>query len=121
MSIRKAGIDIKLINLINTNIMKIITSIIASLVLAGSVFAGCPSKAIKGKFVSFDEDSKKLVYKKGKNEKSVTIGSGTKMIDFKSISDLTDKDMIEIHGCNCSNKTATKVAKLSKQSKDKES
>lgn len=101
--------------------MKIITSIIASLVLAGSVFAGCPSKAIKGKFVSFDEDSKKLVYKKGQNERSVTIGSGTKMVDFKSIGDLTGKDMIEIHGCNCSNKTATKVAKLTKPSKKKES
>ena len=51
--------------------MKIITSLIISLALAGSVFAGCPSKAIKGKFVSFDEESKTLTVKKGKKDQKV--------------------------------------------------
>ena len=41
--------------------MKLVTSLIASLFLAASIFAGCPSKTIKGKVVSFDADSKTLL------------------------------------------------------------
>ena len=49
--------------------MKIITTAIVSLLFAGSIFAGCPSKTIKGKVVSFDEESKTLTVAQGKKEK----------------------------------------------------
>ena len=101
--------------------MKIITSLIISLALTGSVFAGCPSKAIKGKFVSFDEESKTLTVKKGKKDQKVKIGSKTEMVGFECPSELSSSDPVEIHGCNCSNKTASKVALAAKKGKKKES
>tara|TARA_B100000886_G_scaffold317707_1_gene257189 strand:- start:245 stop:532 length:288 start_codon:yes stop_codon:yes gene_type:complete len=94
--------------------MKTLTSIIVSFALAGSVFAGCPSKAIKGSVVSFDADSKTLTVKKGKKDQKIKVGSKTKMVGFDDPSKLTSKDKVEIHGCNCSNKTASKIAVVAK-------
>ena len=93
--------------------MKIIASIIVSLALAGSVFAGCPSKAFKGKVVGFDADSKTLTVKKGKKDQKIKVSSKTEMVGFDNPAKLTTKDMVEVHGCNCSNKNASKIAMVS--------
>ena len=42
--------------------------------------AGCPSKAIHGKVVGFDEESKTLTVAQGKKEKKVQVGSKTEMV-----------------------------------------
>ena len=63
--------------------MKLFSTAIISLLFAGSVFAGCPSKTIKGKVVSFDEESKTLTVAQGKKEKKVQVGSKTKMEGFE--------------------------------------
>ena len=62
--------------------MKILSTAILSLLFAGSVFAGCPSKTIKGKVVGFDEESKTLTVALGKKEKKFQVGSKTKMEGF---------------------------------------
>ena len=49
--------------------MKKIFSLVALLAFAGSVYAGCPSKPIHGKVVSFDKESKTLTVAQGKKEK----------------------------------------------------
>ena len=48
--------------------MKKLFSIVALLAFAGSVYAGCPSKPIHGKVVSFDVESKTLTVAQGKKE-----------------------------------------------------
>ena len=102
--------------------MKIITTTIVSLLFAGSVFAGCPSKAIKGKVVSFDEESKTLTVAQGKKEKKVQVGSKTKMEGFECPTKLEAGARVSIDGCNCKNKTASKIAlSAGKKSKKKES
>ena len=53
--------------------MKLLSTAIISLLFAGSVFAGCPSKTINGKVVSFDEESKTLTVAQGKKEKKVQV------------------------------------------------
>ena len=97
--------------------MKIILSSIVSLLFAASVFAGCPSKAINGKVVGFDSESKILTVAMGKKEKKVTVGSKTKMVGFDCTSKLTKDTRVSIEGCNCSNKTASKVS-IKKGKKD---
>ena len=89
--------------------MKLIITSIVSLLFAGSVFAGCPSKAINGKVVSFDEESKTLTVAMGKKEKKVQVGSKTTMVGFECPTELTKDTRVSITGCNCSNKTASKV------------
>ena len=78
--------------------MKIITTTIVSLLFAGSVFAGCPSKAIKGKVVSFDEESKTLTVAQGKKEKKVQVGSKTKMEGFECPTKLEAGTRVSIDG-----------------------
>jgi ribosomal protein S17 len=90
--------------------MKLVTSLIASLFLAASVFAGCPSKTIKGKVVSFDADSKTLTVKQGKKEKQVKVSSKTAMDGFECPTKLAAGDNVSIDGCNCSSKKASKIA-----------
>ena len=90
--------------------MKLIITSIVSLLFAGSVFAGCPSKAMNGKVVSFDEESKTLTVAMGKKEKKVKVGSKTKMVGFDCPTKLTKDTRVSVDGCNCSNKTATKVS-----------
>lgn len=90
--------------------MKIITSILASFFLAASVFAGCPSKTIKGKVVSFDSDSKTLTVKQGKKEKQVKVSSKTELDGFECPTKLASGDSVSIDGCNCSSKKASKIA-----------
>ena len=90
--------------------MKLVTSLIASIFLAASVFAGSPSKTIKGKVVSFDADSQTLTVKQGKKEKQVKISSKTAMDGFECPTKLAAGDSVSIDGCNCSSK---KPAKLS--------
>ena len=89
--------------------MKLVTSLIASLFLAASVFAGCPSKTIKGKVVSFDADSKTLTVKQGKKEKQVKVSSKTAMDGFECPTKLVAGDSVSIDGCNCSSKKASKI------------
>ena len=89
--------------------MKLVTSLIASLFLAASVFAGCPSKTIKGKVVSFDADSKTLTVKQGKKEKLVKVSSKTAMDGFECPTKLAAGDSVSIDGCNCSSKKASKI------------
>ena len=90
--------------------MKIISTAILSLLFAASVFAGCPSKTIKGKVVSFDEESKTLTVAQGKKEKKVQVGSKTKMEGFECPTKLEAGARVSIDGCNCKNKVATKVS-----------
>ena len=90
--------------------MKILRTAILSLLFAGSVFAGCPSKTIKGKVVGFDEESKTLTVALGKKEKKFQVGSKTKMEGFDCPTKLEAGSRVSISGCNCSNKVATKVA-----------
>ena len=89
--------------------MKIISTAIVSLLFSASVFAGCPSKAIKGKVVSFDEESKTLTVAQGKKEKKVQVGSKTKMEGFECPTKLKAGARVTIDGCNCKNKVASKV------------
>ena len=89
--------------------MKLVTSLIASLFLAASVFAGCPSKTIKGNVVSFDADSKTLTVKQGKKEKQVKVSSKTAMDGFECPTKLAAGDSVSIDGCNCSSKKASKI------------
>jgi ribosomal protein S17 len=90
--------------------MKLVTSLIASLFLTASVFAGCPSKTIKGKVVSFDADSKTLTVKQGKREKQVKVSSKTALDGFECPTKLAVGDSVSIDGCNCSSKKASKIA-----------
>ena len=90
--------------------MKLVTSLIASIFLAASVFAGCPSKTIKGKVVSFDADSKTLTVKQGKREKQVKVSSKTALDGFECPTKLAAGDNVSIDGCNCSSKKASKIA-----------
>ncbi len=89
--------------------MKLIITSVVSLLFAGSVFAGCPSKAMNGKVVSFDEESKTLTVSIGKKEKKVQVGSKTQMVGFDCPTKLTKDTRVSVDGCNCSNKTASKV------------
>ena len=89
--------------------MKLVTSLIASIFLAASVFAGCPSKTIKGKVVSFDADTKTLTVKQGKREKQVKVSSKTAMDGFECPTKLAAGDSVSIDGCNCSSKKASKI------------
>ena len=89
--------------------MKLVTSLIASIFLAASVFAGCPSKTIKGKVVSFDADSKTLTVKQGKREKQVKVSSKTELDGFECPTKLAAGDSVSIDGCNCSSKKASKI------------
>ena len=81
--------------------MKKLFVIIASLVFAGAVFAGCPSKAFKAKLVGFDKESKVLSLKAGKKEIKVKVGSKTEMAGFECPTKLAAGASLEIHGCNC--------------------
>ena len=87
-------------------------------VMTGSVFAGCPSKTIKGKVVSFDEESKTLTVALGKKEKKVQVGSKTKMEGFECPTKLEAGARVSIDGCNCKNKVATKVSVAKGKKKD---
>ena len=89
--------------------MKLFSTAIISLLFAGSVFAGCPSKTIKGKVVSFDKESKTLVVAQGKKEKKVQVGSKTKMEGFECPTKLEAGARVSIDGCNCKHTVATKV------------
>jgi len=89
--------------------MKLVTSLIASLFLTASVFAGCPSKTIEGKVVSFDADSKTLTVKQGKREKQVKVSSKTELNGFECPTKLAAGDNVSIDGCNCSSKKASKI------------
>ncbi len=100
--------------------MKKLFAIIASLAFAGSVFAGCPSKAFKAKLVGFDKESKVLSLKAGKKEIKVKVGSKTEMAGFECPTKLAAGASLEIHGCNCATKKgklqeATKVAVAAKK------
>ena len=97
--------------------MKKLFAIIASLAFAGTVFAGCPSKAFKAKLVGFDKESKVLSLKAGKK---VKVGSKTEMAGFECPTKLAAGASLEIHGCNCATKKgklqeATKVAVAAKK------
>jgi|TARA_B100001094_G_scaffold85932_1_gene82296 hypothetical protein len=102
--------------------MKKLLVFIASLTLAGAVFAGCPSKAFKAKLVSFDKESKTLSLKAGKKDLKVKVGSKTQMVGFECATKLTAGAALEIHGCNCATKKgkvqeATKLAVITKKGK----
>ena len=90
--------------------MKIITTSLSSLFFAASIFAGCPSKAINGKVVGFDSESKTLTIAQGKKEKKIKVGSKTEMVGFDCPTKLDENARVSIEGCNCSNKTAAKVS-----------
>ena len=90
--------------------MKKIFSIVALLAFAGSVYVGCPSKPIHGKVVGFDEESKTLTVAQGKKEKKVQVGSKTEMVGIDCPSKLDKGARVTIDGCNCKNKTASKIA-----------
>lgn len=98
--------------------MKILTTLLASLLIAGSAYAGCPSKTINGKFSSFDPDSKMIHLTNGKK---VKVSSTTKMVGFDCPTGLSKGDKMAVHGCNCSNKTAKKIAKVVPKEDKKES
>ena len=83
--------------------MKKVFAIFASLALAGSVFAGCPSKPFKAKLVGFDKESKTLTLKAGKKDIKVKVGSKTEMAGFECPTKLAAGASLEIHGCNCAN------------------
>jgi hypothetical protein len=100
--------------------MKKLFAVFASLALAGSVFAGCPSKAFKAKLVGFDKESKTLTLKAGKKDVKVKVGSKTEMAGFDCPTKLAAGASLEIHGCNCATKKgqvqeATKVAVAGKK------
>ena len=100
--------------------MKNVFAIFASLALAGSVFAGCPSKPFKAKLVGFDKESKTLTLKAGKKDIKVKVGSKTEMAGFECPTKLAAGASLEIHGCNCATKKgkvqeATKVAVAGKK------
>ena len=90
--------------------MKIVAPILASFFFAASVFAGCPSKTIKGKVVSLDADSKTLTVKQGKREKQIKVSSKTELDGFECPTKLAAGDKIAIDGCNCSSKKASRIA-----------
>ena len=90
--------------------MKLFTTLLCSLFFGATVFAGCPSKTIKGKVVSFDADSKTLTVKQGKKEKQVQVSSKTELDGFECPTKLAAGDSISIDGCNCSSKKASKIA-----------
>ena len=90
--------------------MKKLFSIVALLAFACSVYAGCPSKPIHGKVVSFDEESKTLTVAQGKKEKKVQVGSKTQMVGIDCPTKLAKGAKVSIEGCNCKNKTASKIA-----------
>ena len=90
--------------------MKILAPILASFFFAASVFAGCPSKTIKGKVVSFDADSKTLTVKQGKREKQIKVTSKTELDGLECPTKLAAGDKIAVDGCNCSSKKASKIA-----------
>ena len=90
--------------------MKKLFSIVALLAFAGSIYAGCPSKPIHGKVVSFDKESKTLTVAQGKKEKKVQIGSKTQMEGIDCPTKLAKGAKVSIEGCNCKNKTASKIA-----------
>ena len=90
--------------------MKIVATLLASSFFAASVFAGCPSKTINGKVVSFDADSKTLTVKQGKKEKKVQVSSKTELNGFECPTKLAEGDKVAIDGCNCSSKKASKIA-----------
>ena len=100
--------------------MKKVFAIFASLALAGSVFAGCPSKPFKAKLVGFDKESKTLTLQAGKKDIKVKVGSKTEMAGFECPTKLAAGASLEIHGCNCATKKgkvqeATKVAVAGKK------
>ena len=100
--------------------MKKVFAIFASLALAGSVFAGCPSKPFKAKLDGFDKESKTLTLKAGKKDIKVKVGSKTEMAGFECPTKLAAGASLEIHGCNCATKKgkvqeATKVAVAGKK------
>ena len=99
--------------------MKKLFSILALIAFASSVYAGCPSKPIHGKVVCFDEESKTLTVAQGKKEKKVQVGSKTQMVGIDCPTKLTKGARVMIDGCNCKNKTASKIA-LSKGKGKKE-
>jgi ribosomal protein S17 len=90
--------------------MKILATLLASSFFTASVFAGCPSKTINGKVVSFDADSKTLTVKQGKREKQVKVSSKTALDGFECPTKLAAGDNVSIDGCNCSSKKASKIA-----------
>ena len=90
--------------------MKILSLSILTLFLAGSVFAGCPSKAINGKVVSFDSESKTLTIAQGKKEKKIKVGSKTEMVGFDCPTKLDADARVSVEGCNCSHNTAAQVS-----------
>jgi len=69
-----------------------------------------PSKAIHGKVVGFDEESKTLTITQGKKEKKVQVGSKTEMVGIDCPTKLKKGARVSIDGCNCKNKTASKIA-----------
>jgi len=90
--------------------MKTLATILASFFFAATVFAGCPSKTINGKVVSFDAGSKTLTVKHGKKEKKVQVSSKTALDGFECPTKLAKGDKVAIDGCNCSSKKASKIA-----------
>ena len=90
--------------------MKKLFLLLASIAFAGSVFAGCPSKAIHGKVVGFDKESKTLTITQGKKEKKIQVGSKTEMVGIDCPTKLKKGARVSIDGCNCKNKTASKIA-----------
>ncbi|MBT3667569.1 MAG: hypothetical protein HN548_08830 [Opitutae bacterium] len=100
--------------------MKKIFSIIALLAFAGSVYAGCPSKPIHGKVVGFDKESKTLTVAQGKKEKKIQVGSKTEMVGVDCPTKLAKGARVLIDGCNCKNKTASKIALSKGKGKKKE-
>ena len=89
--------------------MKLFTTLTASLFIAASVFAGCPSKTIKGEVVNFDADSKTLTVKQGKREKQIQVSGKTQLDGFECPTKLAAGDSVSIDGCNCSSKKASKI------------
>ena len=100
--------------------MKKLLIFVTSLMLAGAVYAGCPSKAFKAKLISFDKEAKTLSLSVKKKEYKVKVGSKTEMAGFECPTKLTAGAMLEIHGCNCATKKgkvqeATKIAVVEKK------
>jgi RNase P/RNase MRP subunit p29 len=90
--------------------MKFFLPLIASLFFIASIHAGCPSKTINGKVVSFDAGSKTLTIQQGKREKQVKVSSKTQLDGFECPTKLAAGDQISVDGCNCSSKKASKIA-----------
>ena len=78
--------------------MKTIFSILASFAIAGSAFAGCPSKTVEGKIVKYNEDSKKIKIEGQK--KQIKVSGSTKKVGFDNFSELVGKTA-KLEGCNC--------------------